>query len=250
MTRHREHRRSGRRRDRRPGVRAREDAEGPDRRDRAAARGEAREAKRQRLLDAAVTVVRREGPGVSMDEIAAEAGVTKPIVYRVFGDREGLTKALADRFADELARSLQDAITAAPTDRDRVRSAIDTYVAFIEREPSIVRFLIHRSLDTVEETGIAMSGFVNRVGQLITQAIGEAMRQQGLDSGAAEPWAYAIVGAVHLAGDWWLERRTMPRERLVDYLTSLVWDGMQNYRVPNVEPGMSPVAHGGAHEPR
>jgi AcrR family transcriptional regulator len=227
MTRHREHRRTGRLRDRRPAENSRP---GEDRPDRDAERAEAREAKRQRLLDAAVAVVRREGPGVSMDEIAAEAGVTKPIFYRVFGDREGLTKALADRFADELAGSLQGAITTAPTDRDRVRAAIDAYVAFIEREPAIVRFLIHRSLDTVEETGIALSGFVNRLGQLITQAIGEGLRQQGLDSGAAEPWAYGIVGAVHLAGDWWLERRTMPRERLVDYLTSLVWDGMQSFR--------------------
>jgi AcrR family transcriptional regulator len=212
--------------------------------DRDAERAEARELKRQRLLDAAVRVVRREGPGVSMDEIAAEAGVTKPIVYRAFGDREGLTKALADRFADELAASLQKAITNASTDRERVRGAIDAYLGFIEREPAIVRFLIHRSLDTVEETGIALSGFVNRVGQLITQAIGEAMREQRLDSGAAEPWGYAIVGAVHLAGDWWLERRTMPRERLVDYLTSLMWDGMESYRVPGAEPGTSPMSQG------
>lgn len=232
MARHRAHRRATRRRDRGPSEPTRP---GEDRPDRDAERAERAEAKRQRLLDAAVRVVRREGPGVSMDEIAAEAGVTKPIIYRVFGDREGLTKALADRFADELAASLQQAITTAPTDRDRVRSAIDTYVAFIEREPAIVRFMIHRSLDTVEETGIAMSGFVNRIGQLITQAIGEAMREQGLDSGAAEPWGYAIVGAVHLAGDWWLERRTMPRERLVGYLTSLVWDGMESYRTAGAE---------------
>ncbi len=246
MTRRHDHRRARRVRDRRPAgpERPGEVRPGEVRPDRDAERAEAREAKRQRLLDAAVRVVRRKGPGVSMDEIAAEAGVTKPIIYRVFGDREGLTKALADRFADALAASLQQAITNAPTDRDRVRRAIDTYVAFIEREPAIVRFLIHRSLDTVEETGIALSGFVNRVGQLITQAIGEGLRQQGLDSGAAEPWGYAIVGAVHLAGDWWHERKTMPRERLVDYLTSLMWDGMQNYRVPGTEPGTSPVSTG------
>ena len=93
---------------------------------------------------------------------------------------------------------------------------------------------------------------MNRVGQLITQAIGEAMRQQGLDSGAAEPWGYAIVGAVHLAGDWWLERRTMPRERLVDYLTSLVWDGMQNYRVPDAGSRVTITCDckGGRHDPR
>ena len=86
-----------------------------------------------------------------------------------------------------------------------------------------------------------MSGFVESVGQLITQAIGEGLRDQGLDSGAAEPWAYAIVGAVHLAGDWWLERKTMPRERLVEYLTP--HSSGTGWRVP-----MTPRVHdAGAH---
>lgn len=167
-----------------------------------------------------------------MREIAHEAGVTKPIVYRAFGDREGLTRAIADRFADELASNLQRAIEQASNDRGRVRGAIEAYLAFIEREPAIIRFLVNRSLEAVEETGVAMSGFVKRMGQLVTRAIGEGLRERELDSGVAEPWAYAIVGAVHMAGDWWLERHTVPRERLVDYLASLFWDGMKDFRRP------------------
>lgn len=197
--------------------------------DRATRRAEAHARKREQMLQAAIGVVRREGPAVSMREIAQEAGVTKPIVYRAFGDREGLTRAIADRFAAELADDLQRAIEHAPDDRARVRGAIDAYVSFIESDPSVIRFLIDRSLDSVAESGVAMSGFVRRVGQLITQAIGDALRQRGLDSGIAEPWAYAIVGAVHLAGDWWLERRPMPREQLVDDLTALIWDGMHRF---------------------
>ncbi|HYZ91893.1 MAG TPA: TetR/AcrR family transcriptional regulator [Actinomycetota bacterium] len=200
--------------------------------DRLAYRAEILEQKRQRFLEAAVGVLRRDGPAVSMREIAREAGVTKPIIYRVFGDREGLTKAMADRFADELASDLQLAIQNAPDDRRAVAGAIDAYLGFIEREPSVIRFLITRSLEAMEETGVAMSGFVWRVGQIITQAIGEAMRERGLDSGVAEPWSYAIVGAVHMAGDWWLERQTMPRERLVEILTQLVWDGMARFDTP------------------
>lgn len=203
-------------------MRAKRESQQVDRVDRAAARA----SKRERLLDTAIKVVRRYGPAVSMDKIANAAGVTKPIFYRVFGDREGLTGAVADRFAQELADALGAAIENAPNDRERVKGAIDAYLTFIEDDPQIVRFLVHRSLDM--ENGPAMSGFVNKVGQQITQAIGEALRSRGLDSGAAEPWAFGIVGAVHLAGDWWLERKTMPRARLVEYLTSLVFDGMQN----------------------
>jgi hypothetical protein len=87
---------------------------------------------------------------------------------------------------------------------------------------------VHRSLAD-DDSAIAMSGFVRSVASVITRALGEALRERRLDSGAAEPWAYAIVGAVHLAGDWWLERRTMSREQLVEYLTKLVWDGMQHF---------------------
>lgn len=196
------------------------------------AREARRAARRSRLLEAAIKVVRREGPGVSMDAIAREAGVTKPIVYKAFGDREGLTGAVAERFAGELAGALEEAIGRAADDRERVAGAIDAYLGFIERDPAIVRFLVHRGLADVEESGVSLSSFVRHVAALITQSLGEAMRERGLDSGAAEPWAYAIVGAVHLAGDWWLERRTMPRRRLVDYLTALVWNGMESFRAP------------------
>jgi AcrR family transcriptional regulator len=169
-----------------------------------------------------------------MDDIAAEAGITKPIVYRAFGDKDGLIDAVAQRFADELAGALGDAISQAPDDRSRVATTIDTYLTFIETEPAIVRFLINQGIERSDKDGVALSGFVSNVGQMITQAIGEALRQRGLDSGAAEPWAYAIVGAVHLAGDWWIERQVMSRERLVEYLTSLVWDGMATFtEAPN-----------------
>ena len=70
---------------------------------------------------------------------------------------------------------------------------------------------------------------MRRMANLVTQSIGEQLRALGLDAGAAEPWGYAIVGAVHLAGDWWLEHTAMTREQVVEYLTRLVWDGMRNY---------------------
>ena len=205
-------------------------------------RAVAQVAKRVRLLEAAITVIRRDGPAASMDAIAAEAGITKPIVYRVFGDRQGLTDAVAEHFATELASALAGAIADAPDDRARVKRTIDAYIGFIEREPQIVRFVINQGIERSDHDGVALSGFVSNVGQMITQTIGEALRARGLDSGAAEPWAYAIVGAVHLAGDWWLERKVMPRERLVEYLTALVWDGMEKFTAqPGIEDIVTPI---------
>jgi len=198
-----------------------------------AGRDAGRAEKRDKLLEAAIRVVRREGPGASMDEIAREAGITKPIIYRAFGDREGLTQAVADHFADELAATLGEQMAREDTNyRESVALTIDAYLAFIERDPKIVRFLVARDFG---DPNNATPRLIQKICALVTQSIGEELHRLGLDSGAAEPWAYAIVGAVHLAGDRWIENRTMTRARLVEYLTALVWDGMKTFAGIKVE---------------
>lgn len=56
------------------------------------------EARREQLLDAALQVIARDGyGGVSIDAIAREAGVTRPVVYGVFDGLNPLLYALLDR---------------------------------------------------------------------------------------------------------------------------------------------------------
>src|SRR3954452_21394082 len=69
-----------------------------------------RETRRTEFVDAAITCIQRVGAGASMDQMAAEAGVTKPILYRYFGDKAALYGAIAERYVgvvgDELRRAL------------------------------------------------------------------------------------------------------------------------------------------------
>jgi AcrR family transcriptional regulator len=192
-----------------------------DRPDRDARRAERREG----LLDAAVEVIRREGPFVSMEAIAAEAGVTKPIIYRHFGDRDGLVTAVATRFADGLITELRESLRRQTEPRELLVGTIDAYLAFVERDPQVYRFLGQRA--PVDAASAAkVQGFVRQVAQEVSLVMGERLRLAGVDSGAAEPWAFGLVGMVQFAGDWWIEHRSMPRARLVEYLTQLVWDGL------------------------
>lgn len=71
--------------------------------------------RRRELLEAADRVVLRDGPQASMNAIAAEAGITKPILYRHFGDKGGLYAALAMRHTDALLDSLRAALDAPRT---------------------------------------------------------------------------------------------------------------------------------------
>lgn len=183
---------------------------------------EHRSQRREELLEAALGVIRRQGRAASMEAMAAAAKITKPILYRYFGDREGLFSAVADRFAGELIERIEAALSADAPPRDRLVKAIDSYVRFIEEDPELYGFV-------TEARMTVMLGVADRVAVPIARAIGEELRAASADSGPAEVWAYGIVGMVHLAGGRWAQNPTLPRARLVEYLTELVWTGMPGF---------------------
>ena len=70
-----------------------------------------------------------------MDEIAAEAGITKPILYTHFGDKAGLVRALAGRVAEQVNREVTSALARSGEPREVLSSTLAAFCAFIEREP-------------------------------------------------------------------------------------------------------------------
>jgi AcrR family transcriptional regulator len=205
-------------------------------------RDQRKAARREELLDAAVRCIRRLGPGVSMEDIAAEAGITKPILYRYFGDRAGLTAGVAARFADLLLQRLRSALATAGPPRDLLFATIDAYLGFVEAEPHLYRFLLHDGAVAEPGSQATLSSFVRQVAQEVAVVLGEQLRADGRDSGAAEPWAFGIVGMVHQAGDWWVDRQTMPRSRLVEYLTTLLWSGLLSAETVQPVVAIAPAA--------
>jgi AcrR family transcriptional regulator len=186
---------------------------------------EQRAQRRVELLEAAGRAVRRDGPLVSMSQIAAEAGVTKPILYRHFGDKGGLYQAIAEFYVRTLMDRLRDALQSQTDPQELITATIEAYLAFVESEPQAYRFLMHRAISERPEAQETVQQFIRQVATEVAVILGEELRRLGLDSGGAEPWAHGMVGMVQLAGDWWLENRSMPRQRLVSYLADLLWGG-------------------------
>lgn len=185
-------------------------------------RARRRQRRRDELLDVADRVVQARGTNVSMDELASEAGITKPVLYRHFGDKDGLYEALTRRYVDDLSRAL-GAVHPADDPRRRLAAAIEAYLSYVEREPGRYRFLLHageqpRTAPIVEE-------FRRRHITNCAFTAAENLQKAGLDPGFAEPWAQCVNGMVRAAGSSWLESRSLPRDLLVQYLTTILWDG-------------------------
>ena len=181
--------------------------------------------RRAGLLEAADRVVQREGGAATMNVIAAEAGITKPILYRHFGDKSGLYRALAARHIEELLERLRAALVTRGGLEARTRATVDAYLTSIEERPQIYRFLVQRA--AVEEPDVRgdVEGFVRRFGDELAAGIRNEPSLSGVDELRATVWAHGIAGMVQAAGDWWLDHPEVARSSVVDELTALLVAG-------------------------
>jgi AcrR family transcriptional regulator len=185
-----------------------------------------RRARREQLVEATLAAVGRHGAGVGMDEIAAEAGTSKTVVYRHFADRAELYVAVCNRVASQLLPKLRSAIESSGNPREMVAAAIDTYLAFLEADPELYRFVVHQQ--TIDRPASdPLDSLSDLVGEQAAAAISVALQQSGGDPAAAAPWGHGVVGLVRSAADWWLRAdHPMLRSELAAHLTDLAWAGL------------------------
>jgi AcrR family transcriptional regulator len=189
-------------------------------------RARSRTDRREQLLEAADRVIRRLGPSATMDELATEAGITKPILYRHFGSKDGLYAALAERYMRVIFAEPEERLTETHPAK-RIEAAVDALLASVEREPEIFRFLHHVTSEqryAADAAGAVVRAHAARIAQVTRHDLERA----GLDVDYADPLAYGIVAMMQAIAAWWLETgKTMPRDRLVGLVTSLLWAGFR-----------------------
>ena len=213
-------------------------AETASRRDRRDSRwDEHRRARREQLVDATLAAVGRHGAGVGMEEIAAEAGTSKTVVYRHFADRNQLHLAVCARVAAQLTRKLREAMGSSSDPRQMVAAAVDTYLAFLEADPEVYRFVVTHAPAADEGGGGGGKDPISSLSDLVGDEVGTLvagfLARAGQDTAAAAPWGHGVIGLVRAAADWWLRAdRPVPRPQLAAQLTDLAWVGLSGVVTP------------------
>ena len=180
---------------------------------------EHRTQRRAGFVAAGATAIDRYGPQASAEQIAEVAGVSRTVLYRYFRDREDLRQAIADHIVKAVLESVQPKLQLTPeaTPRAIITAAVAEIAGWLDEHPNLYHFLRSRrtgaSLDSVEGT------LADNVAALLKMV----MIVLGIDNEVAEPGAYGLVGFVESAGAWWLEHRTMSRERFVELISTGVW---------------------------
>jgi len=168
-----------------------------------------------------------------MDEIAAEAGTSKSIVYRYFEDKTGLQIAVAELVISDISAALDAAVSAADTPRAGLRAMIGVYLEMVEHSPNVY-FFVTRPLG--EDASGEVGHFIEAITRLVAAPFARVLSGTSGD-GAAPPlttaqadvvaaWAAGAVGFVRGVGEWWLTGGDgLTRAELADQTTQWLWTG-------------------------
>ena len=172
--------------------------------------------------------------GATVEEIAAQAGVTKPVVYEHFGGKEGLYAVVVDRAIQAMIAALTDAI-ADPVDiRTLVERAMFAVLEFMEDSPSSFEVLV-RSSPSWHAEGSAAS-LMSAIGAQVEDLFLTTFSAQGFDPTPAPIYVQALLGSVALTGIWWIHTEDRPpKEVVAAHFVNLIWNGLHQLEK---EPGL------------
>lgn len=169
--------------------------------------------------------VRDAGPDISIDDLAQAAGVSKPVLYDEFGGKLGIADAIALVLAEDLEFTVLTELSGTDGfDIDlTIRSAIDSLIDIIVREPELYSFLV-RSI-RVSDRGFLDNALVRVVRDRATTIVGLVAPDAPATHVAV--LTDGLFGFVFAAVESWQETREPQRDELVRALSIVIRRGVQ-----------------------
>ena len=181
--------------------------------------------RREQLLVVARILFAEKGfEGTSVEEIAARADVSKPVVYEHFGGKEGIYAVIVDREVQALLGKLTGALSKRGHPKQLVQRAALALLGYIEDSPDGFRILV-RDSPVAQATGT----FSSLIGDVATQVEGLLAAQfvkRNLDPSVAPIYSQMLVGMVALTGQHWAEIRGPSKQVVAAHLVNLAWNGL------------------------
>ncbi|GAA2781492.1 TetR/AcrR family transcriptional regulator [Nonomuraea dietziae] len=180
--------------------------------------------RREQLITISRTLFAEKGfDGTSIEEIAATAQVSKPVVYEHFGGKEGVYAVVVDREMQKLLGMITAALSASHSLIKLERAAL-ALLQYIEESSEGFRILV-RDSHAASGTG-TFASLISEIASQVEDVLADEFKSRGYDPKLAPMYAQMLVGMVALTGQWWLDVRKPGREEVASHLVNLAWNGL------------------------
>ena len=203
------------------------------------------EQRREQLMEIGLSLFSEKGlDGTSMEEIAARAGVTKPVVYEHSGSKERLYAEVVKREVTILQKQT-DAAMVEGSSRYRLEKVTLTLLTFVEEHSEGFRILVR---DLPPEGEKSFSTFLGETVNRASAYLAESFRRTDLDPDFAALYAQGLVGMISGTAQWWLDARCPAKEVVAAHIVNLCWNGLKDMeRHPSLKLLQSGTKSGEGH---
>jgi AcrR family transcriptional regulator len=157
--------------------------------------------------------------GVSMDEIAAASGISKPMLYEYFGSKEKLFLACVERARGRLFEDIARAVRGRDEAEHAVLAGVEAFLAFADQQRTTWAVLFGEGSFNEAATAIR-SEQAGLIAQLLRELPGW---ERDPDAEELDALAHIFVGAAEAIALWALDRPEVTLERVADHLMAVLW---------------------------
>lgn len=143
---------------------------------------------------------------VTMDEIAAAVGVTKPLLYNYFGNKERLYLDCMEDAGDALTSTVAAAVESAGSPGDALGAGVRAFFAFLDSDRAAWAVLFDETLPRVGPVAERVAAYRGAITDAVSRAMLAQLPEQRRDPARVEIEALsaALLGAAEALARWWL----------------------------------------------
>jgi AcrR family transcriptional regulator len=171
---------------------------------------------------------------VTMDEIAAAIGVTKPLLYNYFGNKERLYIACLEKAGDALIATIVDSVELTANPGDALGAGVRAFFSFLDTDRSAWAVLFDETLPHGGEVFDRVAAYRGQIVELVSASLLAQLPERSRKGAKLEVEALstALLGASEALARWWLRTEAISAEDAAELLISTVEPGLRNRSTP------------------
>src|ERR1700744_6791918 len=179
---------------------------------------------------------------VTMDEIAAAVGVTKPLLYNYFGNKERLYIACMEQAGDSLIKTVGEAIAGTDSPGDALGAGVRAFFAFLDSDRAAWAVLFDETLPVGGEVADRVAAYRGQIVELVSSSLLAQVPEGRRDATRVEIEALstALLGAAEELARWWLRTEAISAGEGAELLISTVEPGIRARSQAAADPTSNP----------
>jgi len=191
----------------------------------------------QALLVAHELFAQRGYAAVTMDEVAAEVGVTKPLLYNYFGNKEQLYITCMERSGDALVKTILETVGDTSNPGDALNEGLRAFFAFLDADRAAWAVLFDETLPHSGVLADRVAEYRGRLTELVSESLLAQLpaKRRAAARIEVEALSTALLGAAEALARWWLRTEATSASEAAELLITTIEPGLRLRSTPSAK---------------